>query len=115
MLAGQVIVGGCVSFTVTVNEHEAGEGSVQLTVVTPTEKNEPEGGMQVTVPHDPVVSTGGYVTFAPHWFVVFDAVTSPGQTSVQAPPTPVIEMVSMTCPSLPFVESVPTRHRSTML
>ena len=60
MLAGQVIVGGCVSFTVTRKEHVADVRlSVQVTVVEPTEKNEPEGGEQFTVPHVPEVPGGG--------------------------------------------------------
>ena len=52
-LAGQVICGGCVSFTVTVNV-QSGLAVVpdasQKTVVVPTGKNEPEAGEQVTVP-----------------------------------------------------------------
>ena len=71
-LAGQVMVGGCVSFTVTVNEQLApvtiagpappvgfDTCSEQLTVVVPTGKNEPEGGEQVTVPHVPDVVGAG--------------------------------------------------------
>jgi hypothetical protein len=57
-LVGHVIVGGCVSLTVTVNEH--GEPPPeQVTVVVPTGKNDPEGGVQVTVPHAPEVVGGG--------------------------------------------------------
>ena len=53
-LAGQVIVGGCVSFTVTVNE-QAGPAVVeQFTVVVPFGKNEPEAGEQVIVPQEPL-------------------------------------------------------------
>ena len=49
-LAGQVIVGGCVSFMVTVNEQLGPAVVVQVTVVVPTGKNEPEAGLQVIVP-----------------------------------------------------------------
>lgn len=51
--AGQVITGGSVSFTVMVNEHEAdppqGSVTVQVTVVVPTGKKEPDGGLQLAV------------------------------------------------------------------
>ena len=50
---GHVIVGGCVSFTVTVNVQFAvlSTASVawQETVVMPTGKNDPEAGEQVAV------------------------------------------------------------------
>jgi anti-sigma factor RsiW len=54
-LAGQVIVGGCVSVTVTVNEQLPAViiprlGAVQFTVVVPTGKNVPDAGVQVIVP-----------------------------------------------------------------
>ena len=61
IFAGQVIEGGCVSLTVTVNVHvESGllgllSEAVQVTVVVPTGKNEPLAGEQVTVPQEPVV------------------------------------------------------------
>lgn len=51
MLAGQVIDGGCVSFTVTVNEHvdDANPVTEQVTVVVPTGKNDPDAGAQTAV------------------------------------------------------------------
>ena len=51
-LPGQVITGGCVSVTVTVNVHgEPGApDAVHVTVVVPFEKNEPDAGEQVIVP-----------------------------------------------------------------
>jgi hypothetical protein len=53
MLPGQVIMGLCLSSTVTVNEQEAvfpaASVAVQLTVVVPTGKGLPEGGVQVTL------------------------------------------------------------------
>ena len=55
MFAGQVTVGACVSFTVTVNEQFAPPGSLQVTVVVPFGKIDPEVGVQVTVPQLPVV------------------------------------------------------------
>ena len=51
MLAGQVIVGGWVSFTLTVNVQLGPAVEVHVTVVVPTGKNEPEAGEQVIVPH----------------------------------------------------------------
>jgi hypothetical protein len=53
-LGGQVIVGGCVSLTVTVNEQLGPPEEVQFTVVVPTGKNEPEAGEQLIVPHEPL-------------------------------------------------------------
>ena len=53
MFAGQVIEGGCVSLTVTVNEQEAVlpelSVAVQVTVLVPSGKVEPEAGTQLTV------------------------------------------------------------------
>jgi hypothetical protein len=52
--AGQVIDGGCVSLTVTVNEHVAvlpeASVTVQVTVVVPTAKVEPDAGEQIGDP-----------------------------------------------------------------
>ncbi len=59
MLAGHVIVGGCVSLTVTVKVHIAPEVSEHVTVVVPTGKNEPDAGVHVTVPHGPDVVGAG--------------------------------------------------------
>ena len=55
ILAGQVITGACVSFTVTVNEQPPPVVEVTFTVVVPTGKNDPEAGVAVTVPHPPEV------------------------------------------------------------
>lgn len=55
MLAGQVIAGACVSFTVTVNEHAEVLGgvavslTVQVTVVTPFANVVPDAGVQIGV------------------------------------------------------------------
>jgi hypothetical protein len=52
-LAGQAIAGACISTTVTVNEHEAvlplESVAVELTVVVPFGKAEPDGGLLTTV------------------------------------------------------------------
>ena len=53
MFAGQVMVGGCVSLTVTVNEQLGPAVVVQFTVVVPTGKKDPEAGLQLTVPQLP--------------------------------------------------------------
>ena|SRR5688572_10234650 len=54
MFAGQLIVGFCVSLTVTVNEQPAVKPAAslteQLTVVVPFRKVEPLGGLQVGAP-----------------------------------------------------------------
>lgn len=79
MLAGQVIVGACVSLTVTVNEQLGPAVVVQVTVVVPFGKKEPEAGEQVIVPQLPEAVGAGYVTVAPHWFGSFDLVRFAGQ------------------------------------
>jgi len=48
MLVGHVMLGGCVSLTVTVNVQFA-MSAVQLTVVVPTGKKDPEAGVQTGV------------------------------------------------------------------
>ena len=55
MFAGHTTVGACVSVTVTVNEQLGPAVVVQLTVVVPTGKLDPEAGVHVTVPQLPVV------------------------------------------------------------
>jgi len=59
MFAGHVIVGGVLSATVTMNEQLGPEVVVQFTVVVPMSKNEPEEGVQVTMPHEPPVVGAG--------------------------------------------------------
>ena len=73
VLAGQVIEGACVSFTVTVNEQllELPDASltVQETVVVPFVKDEPDAGAQTGVPTPGQLSLAvafGYVTTAEH-------------------------------------------------
>lgn len=72
MLAGQLpMTGGCVSLTVIVNEHCVPlRAEVQVTVVAPTGKNDPDGGSQFAG-SDPQFPDGGgieNVTTAPHAF-----------------------------------------------
>jgi hypothetical protein len=55
----QVTLGGSVSLTVTVNEQPGPAIVVQVTVVVPFGKKEPDGGVHVTVPQPPVVVGGG--------------------------------------------------------
>ena len=64
--AGHEIAGGCVSLTLTVNEQLGPAVVVHVTVVVPLGKNEPEAGVQVTVPHPPPLVVGAKVTTAPH-------------------------------------------------
>ena len=59
ILAGQVIVGGCVSTTVMVNGQLGPAVTVQVTVVVPTGKKEPDAGEQVIVPQLPQAVGGG--------------------------------------------------------
>jgi len=50
--------GGVLSVTVTLNVQLGPAVVVQVTVVMPTGKNDPEGGLQVTVPQPPPVVVG---------------------------------------------------------
>ena len=47
------------SFTVTVKVQEGPAAAVQVTVVVPFGKNEPEAGAHVIVPHVPVLVGAG--------------------------------------------------------
>lgn len=59
ILPAQVMRGAVVSFTVTLNEQLDPASAVHVTRVTPTAKNEFEGGAHATLPHEPtVVGTG---------------------------------------------------------
>jgi len=66
IFAGQVIVGGCVSFTVTVKLAVVPAVEVIFTVVVPTGKKLPEAGLTLTIPQVPVVTGAGKLTTAPH-------------------------------------------------
>jgi hypothetical protein len=65
MLAGQVMVGGCVSLTVTVNEHVSVltdvSFAVHVTVVVPLANDDPDAGVQVTVAPEQLSLTVGIV------------------------------------------------------
>ena len=65
MFAGQVMLGGWVSLTVTVNEQLGAVPEVQVTVVVPTGKNELDAGEQLIVPQSPVLD-GEKPMIAPH-------------------------------------------------
>src|SRR5450432_1713431 len=65
ILAGQVIVGACVSLTVTVNVQVEPEADVTVTGVVPFGKKEPDAGELVTTPQPPV-EVGVKFTIAPH-------------------------------------------------
>ncbi len=72
MFAGQVITGGCTSFTVTVNVHvavlPAASVAVAVTVVVPTGKVLPDAGTVVTVTPGQLSEAEGAAKFttAPH-------------------------------------------------
>ena len=85
MFDGQVMAGGWLSTTVTVKPHEGPAVVVQLTKVAPTGKNVPERGLQVTMPHEPLV-TGAKVTMVPHWPGAVACVKFAGQVRVQSEP-----------------------------
>jgi hypothetical protein len=84
MFAGQVMTGGVLSTTVTVNVQPGPDAAVQVTVVVPMGKNDPDGGLQVIAPQLPVVAGSLKVTAAPHWPGSLLTLTLAGQVSVQA-------------------------------
>jgi hypothetical protein len=55
MFGGQKTRGGVLSRTVTVNEQLGPAPVVQVTVVAPTAKKDPDGGAQLTAPQTPDV------------------------------------------------------------
>ena len=84
MLSGQDTCGRVSSTTVIVNEHLDPPGMEQVTIVEPTEKNEPEAGVQVAGPQPAETSGGGYETLLPHRvaFGPVSVITSLGQVIV---------------------------------
>src|SRR5215213_5889302 len=76
--AGQVIVGGWVSLTVTVKVTDPPPVVLHVTLVEPTGKKEPEAGVQVASAQAP--DPGGNETFAPHWPAVLLTVMLGGFT-----------------------------------
>src|SRR5688572_27478331 len=92
MLAGQVIVGGSVSKTVTVKVQLAAPNSDCETIEwVPTGKNDPEPGVLVTEPQSPFTTAAENVTKAPNCSSsVVSAVTTTfaGQSSVHVPADP---------------------------
>ena len=83
MLEGHVIVGAWLSFTVTVNEQvetlPAGSVAVEVTVVVPTGKIEPEAGVEETVAEQLSDAVTAKVTTAPQFPASFDVVILAGQ------------------------------------
>ena len=59
IFAGQVTTGACVSFTLTVNVQVAPDADVEVTVVVPTGKKEPDAGVDVIAPQKPVLVVAG--------------------------------------------------------
>jgi hypothetical protein len=87
MLAGQVMAGGCVSFTVTVNWQLAVwpdvSVAVQVTVLVPFEKADPDAGLQLEVtPGQLSLAVGEKVTTAEHTFGSVGLVMFAGQLIV---------------------------------
>jgi hypothetical protein len=85
-LAGQVIVGGAVSRTVTENEQDCPVSEVETTDCVPTGKNEPEAGLFDTAPQFPVTDAAAKLTNAPGCppcVVLAVTTTLAGQSSTQ--------------------------------
>ena len=88
--SGATMVGLSVSLTVTVRL-QLGPAVVELvTVVLPTGKNAPEGGLLKTTPQLPLETAASKLTAAPHWPGAFAAtmVAGPGQVIVQGRHSP---------------------------
>ena len=84
--AGQVIVGGAVSRTVTENEQDCPVSEVETIECVPTVKNEPETGEFDTAPQLPATDAAPYVTNAPGCppcVVLAVTTTLAGQSRVQ--------------------------------
>ena len=86
------MTGGWVSLTVTVNVHCAKLilENPHVTVLAPTGKNDPDGGLQngspgSDPPHEPDIVGFPNVTTAPHSFESLLTVLFAGQTIVQLP------------------------------
>jgi hypothetical protein len=86
MFAGQVIVGGILSTTVTVKVQLGPAAVVAVTVVVPFGKNEPDAGLSVTGPQRPVVVGAGKVTLAPQTPGEVFTVILDGQVIAQGAP-----------------------------
>ena len=91
MFDGQVTVGACVSWIVTVKVHPpwfpAASMARQVTVVTPTGKVDPEAGRQATATGPGQLSTPTGVvklTTLEHWPAVFGRVMFAGHATVGA-------------------------------
>jgi hypothetical protein len=86
MAAGHEMTGGALSITVILNEQLGPAVVVQVTVVVPTLKNDPDGGAQLTVPQSPGV-VAEKVTVAPQEVAVGEVnlSKSAGQVIVQVP------------------------------
>jgi len=103
--AHELIVGAVVSLPliVTVNVHCVPTSVVQTTLVVPTGKKEPDGGLQlkggVPSPQLPDVVGFGYVTIFPH--PPLESVMFAGHVIVQVVP-PVIVTVKLQEPVFPF-------------
>jgi hypothetical protein len=99
IFAGQEIVGGLVSRTVTVKKQLAPPISEEdVTVCVPTVKNEPDAGLFVTAPQLPSTEAAANETKAPGLPPdVVSAVTTTlaGQVSVQVPPAPLATTVAV--------------------
>jgi hypothetical protein len=76
-------VGQLTGLTVTVKEQLEPAALVQVTVVVPTKKNEPDGGEHVTAPQTPVSVGAAYDTIAPHCVGSLSWDIFGGQVSVQ--------------------------------
>jgi hypothetical protein len=81
MLLEQLIAGLSRSSTVTVKVQLGPSEKVLVTVVVPTGKKEPEGGLFVTVPQSPVIVLVKF-TIAPHWPTAFVTTMLLGHVSV---------------------------------
>src|SRR5438105_2422626 len=83
MSAGQLIVGGCGSSTVTRKTQAPPVSPTQMTFESPSGKDDPDGGVQVTVPQSGPAEVAAKLTTAAHWPAVFCVTMSDGQVTSQ--------------------------------
>src|SRR5689334_4510457 len=77
------MLGGFGSSTVTRKTQGAPVSPTQMTFVSPSANDDPEGGVQTTVPQSEPAPVAEKLTTAAHWPAAFCATMSDGQVTVQ--------------------------------
>src|SRR5206468_3405591 len=83
MSDGQLMVGVCGSSTVTRKTQGPPVSPTQMTFELPSGKDDPEGGVQATVPQSLPADVAAKLTTAAHWPAAFCVTMSDGQVTSQ--------------------------------